>query len=328
MKALEMRPYRPGDEVNIVDLATLCYGWNMSAAAWAWRYRDNPAGKGIIELCWDGDVLAAHYSVAPSITQIGGRDCLTALSGTTVTHPNYRGRKLFPILARRVFDRAAQLGVVVVYGFPNSFSHRGYVRDLGRRDVYEVPTFRLPVRRRDIYEVSTFRLALTDCPPPSNDNVVELTEFDERFDQLWERVRPRYSVITKRDTAYLQWRYAQNPASYWILAQLGFEEVLGYVVLKRYQGELHVIDILALNVHVGEQLIQQAVHIALRAGASALSLWLGVTQPLHWKLERMGFRNEEPVTYFGAHILQPNFVGADIFNFYNWYLMMSDSDVY
>lgn len=143
---MEIRPYRHGDEEKILELFRLCYGWELTEAAWAWRYRDNPAGKGIIELCWDGGVLAAHYSVAPSIARIGGRDCLTALSGTTMTHPDYRGLNLYPKLAQRVYDRASELGVVMVRGFPNSFSHRGLVRELEWKDVYEIPTFRLPLK--------------------------------------------------------------------------------------------------------------------------------------------------------------------------------------
>lgn len=312
---LEIRPYRPGDEGEILALFQLCFGWDLSMSAWVWRYRDNPVGRGIIGLCWDGDILVAHYSLTALIMRIGGRDCLLASPGATMTHPDYRGRKLFPKLARRVYDQAHRLGVMMIYSFPNRFSHRGYARDLGRHEIYEVPTFRLSLEGG------------LPLPNPS-DNIVELTGFDVRFDRLWERVSPRYPVITKRDATYLEWRYVQNPTQYRILAYLDSGEVLGYVVLKRYRDELHIVDMLTLDDHVGEQLVWEAAHVALDVGASSLSLWLGVTRPLHWSLERIGFRNEEPVTYFSALTLRPNFTDTDVYSFYNWYVTMGDSDVY
>lgn len=305
---MEMRPYCPGDEEKILELFQLSFGRELTEAAWAWRYRDNPAGKGIIELCWDGDSLAAHYSVAQSITRIGGHDCRTALSGTTMTHPDYRGCGLFPKLAQRVYCRARELGVVMVRGFPNRLSHRGFVRDLGWEDVYEVPTFRLPEQSL------------------SGGNVVELAGLDSRFDRLWRRVRDRHAVSTKRDAAYLQWRYVQNPMKYRILAHVIPGEVLGYAVVRRHQDELHVVDMLALNDQAGEQLIRHAAGVAREDGASSLSLWLGVTQSLHWRLERLGFRNEGPTTYFSALVLRDDLL--DVHDFSKWYLTMGDSDVY
>lgn len=312
---IEMRAYCPGDEDKILDLFFLCNGRPLSMPAWLWRFRDNPAGKGIIELCWDGDVLAAHFAATLYVMQIDGNECLVAQGNAGMTHPDYRGRKLFPALLRKVYERVKQSGAVMVYGCPNRSSHRISARDLGRRDIYEIPTFRLP---------------LTEWPLPPNpgDNVVELTRFDTHFDRLWERVCLSYPVITKRDATYLTWRYIQNAIPYRILAYLDSGEALGYAVLKRYREELHIVDMLALDDHKGERLIWRAAHVAHEVGASALSLWLGVTEPLHWALERLGFRNEEPVTYFSALTLQPDFEDASVYDFHNWYLTMGDSDVY
>ena len=314
---LEIRPYQLGDESHILELFRQSYGRDLGEQVWAWRFRDNPAGPGVIDLSWDGDVLAAHYAVTSLVLRINGRDWPTGLSGTTMTHPDYRGRGLFPKLARSTYARMAQSGMAMVWGFPNAVSHRGFIRNLDWVDIYEVPTFRLPL---------TERLSLL----PPGDNVVELEEFDDRFDHLWESVKDDYRVITKRDQKYLQWRYVQNPAEqYRILACVDAEEVLGYSVFKRYHAELQVIDILTVqDVEVGRQLVSRAAQIALENSASALSLWLNVTHPLHLALEKMGFSNGEPVTYFGGLLLQPDLSGTDVYGFRDWYLTMGDSDVF
>jgi len=311
-------PYQPGDESQILKLFRQSFGHDLGEQVWAWRFRDNPAGPGVIDLSWDGDILAAHYALSSVVLRIDGHDRLTGLSVTAMTHPNYRGRGLFPILARSTHARMTGLGMAMVFSFPNRWvAHRGFIRDLGWIDIHEVPTFRLPL---------TSHLSL----PAPRDNIVELQGFDDRFDRLWDRVKDDYQIIVRRDRRHLQWRYVWNPVEqYRILAYLDAGDVLGYAVLKRYQEEFHVVDILALrDADVGEQLLYRAAQVALEHSALALSLWLNVTHPLHWALERLGFRNEWPVTYFCGLVLRPDLVGTIAYDHRRWYLTMGDSDVY
>lgn len=314
---LKTHSYQTGDEVHILELFHQSYGRDLSAQSWTWRFRDNSAGPGIIYLSWDGDILAAHYAVTSVVLRINGQDWLTGLSGTTMTHPNYRGHGLFPELARRTYAHMAKSGMALVWGFPNVLSHRGFVRNLKWIDIYEIPALHLSL---------TSRLSL---PAPSG-NVVELDRFDERFDYLWDHVKDDYLIIPKRDRKHLEWRYVQNPAErYQILACIKAESVLGYAVFKRYQEELQVVDILAVqDIDVGMQLISRVARIGLEASAVAVSLWLNVTHPLHHALEKLGFRNGEPITYFGGLALQPDLPVAELYDFRNWYLTMGDSDVF
>jgi len=314
----EIRPYRLGDEEQILKLFHQSYGRDLSEQVWAWRFRDNIAGPGVTDLSWDGNILAAHYAVTPVVLRINGQDWLTGLSGTTMTHPDYRGRGLFPKLAQRTYADMAQSGMALVWGFPNALSHRGLVRNLKWVDIYEVPTLRLPL---------TGHLSL----PAPNGNVVELDGFDERFDRLWDHIKDDYIIISKRNREHLEWRYVQNPAErYRILACVEAESVLGYAVFKRYREELQVVDILTAqeDIDVGIQLLSRAAQIALENSALALSLWLNVTHPLHHALEKLGFRNGEPITYFAGLALQPGLEETGIYDFRQWYLTMGDSDVF
>jgi len=315
---LEVRPYQAGDESYILALFRESYGRGLDERAWAWRFRDNPAGPGVIDLAWDGEILAAHYAVSSVLMRIDRHEVCVGLSGTTMTHPDYRGRGLFPLLARTTYERMAGMDMALVWGFPNRLSHRGFVRDLNWVDLWEIPTFRLHLEGFD----KAFSLA---------SEIVELERFDIRFDHLWDQVRDDYRIIVKRDSTYLQWRYVENPvASYRILAYVSGQEVLGYAVLKWFRQEMHIVDILTVQDGgvVGEHLVYGAIEMARQSSASAVSLWINVTNPLHRVLERMGFQNEAPVTYFGACILRPDLVGGDALDYRNWYLTMGDSDVY
>jgi len=103
----------------------------------------------------------------------------------------------------------------------------------------------------------------------------------------------------------------------------------GYAVFKRYRNELQVVDVLTIkDSTVGQQLISQIGRIALQERAEAVSLWLNVTHPLHRTLEKLGFRNGDPVTYFGGLILRPSIFDDRVYDYRNWYITMGDSDVY
>jgi hypothetical protein len=313
----EFRPYQPGDERHIFGLFRECFRRDLSERRWRWRYVDNPLGHGVICLAWHEDLLVAHHAVSCVGLRVEGQEWVVGLGGGAMTHPGYRGHGLFHEAAQWTWTRMAELGMPLAVAFANAFSHRLIVRDLHFVDVYEVPTFRLPLT------------GASSLSAPSG-SIVELQECDDRFDRLWSRVKDNYVVITRRDHERLQWRYVRNPAAqYRILGCLEGEELLGYAVLKRHQGELHVVDLLTVqDVEVGIQLISQAAQVALESSASALSLWLNVTHPLHWALEKLGFRNSEPVTYFTAQVLRPELREAEVYDYRNWYLTMGDSDVF
>lgn len=314
---LKSRSYRLGEEDKILKLFADSFGQALQKDVWSWRFQDNPAGPGIIELSWDDEVLAAHYAVTPVILSINGADYLSGLSGTTMTHPHYRGRGLFPLLAEHTYTRMNQSGFVMIWGFPNALSHRGFVRYLGWQDIHEIPVFRLLLSK------------MPSIPSPSP-RVVELSSFDSRFDQLWDQVRSEYGVIARRDFHQLRWRYQQNPSEHYrILAYIDNQDLLGYAVFKRYRKEVQVVDILThATLNIGMPLFFTVIQLALEESAASVGLWLNASHPLHLALEKVGFRNSEPITYFGGKLLPSDPLGTDIVDYRNWYLTMGDSDVF
>lgn len=314
----EFRSYQSGDEVKIFELFKQCYGQDLDENVWKWRFQNNPAGLGDIELVWSGNILVGHYAITTMRTQIGGQEYLTGLSGTTMTHPSYRGLGLFPLLARRAYKRMVENGKAMVWGFPNAMSHRGFIKNLRWRDIYEIPTLRLLISER-------LRL-----PNPAN-NVTVCKKFDDRFDQMWDQAKSRYGVGTIRDSMYLQWRYMNNPAEcYRTLIYTDHDAIMAYVVFKRYRDELQIVDLFGVDdpeplLH----LVAQVAEIAREESARAISLWLNVMDPLHHQLEKSRFVLGEPVTYFGGLALLPALLSSSsLVDFRDWYITMGDSDVF
>jgi hypothetical protein len=293
----------------------MAFGRRMVRREWEWRFLRKPAGKGLVELAWDGTTLAGHYALSPVRMRVRGNDVLAALSGTTMTHARYRGAGLFPLLARRTYARAQQAGQVLVMGFPNRYSHRGLVRDLGWQDVHEVP--KLAAKVSDI------------GPVGEEPGVAELKRFDRRFDLLWDAVKDVHPISVVRDRRYLQWRFVENPESeYRIFACRDGRRISGYAVAKRYERELHVVDILCLNAESGVRLVHRVAGAAAQLGLPVVSMWLNPALELHHELERLGFRPGAPVTYFCVLPLGSAPLLRGACDFRNWYLTMGDSDVY
>jgi Acetyltransferase (GNAT) domain len=314
-EALEVRPYQSGDEAAIVDLFELTFGRPLTAAYWQWRFRDNPTGRTMIEVAVSGSTMAAHYAVSPVVVSVRGGDVMTALSMTTMTHPEFRGRGLFVALAESIYKRMTEAAMDMVWGFPNVISHRGFLRELAWVDIHEVPTF-------------TRILAQGRALPAPSGNIVELSSIDARFDLLWDEVKTRQPVLVRRDSRYLSWRYGANPDNaYTLLASLQGDHLMGYAFCKRYHDTVDLVDLLSVSDEAGIDLLWGVSRWAREAGARSVGLWLNSSLPLHHELEKYGFCNAEPITYFGARRLRPG-LGDEIYDFRQWYLTMGDSDVY
>ena len=315
--SIGLRPYEVGDEVAIADLFHVTYGRAMSDELWRWRFRDSPAGPSIIELAWDDNILASHYAVAQVALSASGEKVSSGLGVTTITHPDYRGLGLFRTLAKSAFEHSAESGLAIVWGFPNRNSHRGYIQDLSWLDIWEIPTLR-------------WRLPEPLALPTPSCTSAEVDSFDERFDALWEDVKLSHYVMVRRDHKYLTWRYIANPMEqYRILISQDTSGLLGYAVFKRYNNELQVVDLLTKDdVEIGRQLVIEVARIARQESLEAVSLWLNVTNPLHRVLERLGFENDSPITYFAGLILRPDVLDERVYDYRNWHLTMGDSDVY
>lgn len=85
---------------------------------------------GYVALREDGSA-AAYYGVFPMPLQLEGKTIRAAQSGATMTAPQDQGKGLFTRLAKHTYDDAAREGYAFVFGFPNTQSYPGLVRNLG-----------------------------------------------------------------------------------------------------------------------------------------------------------------------------------------------------
>ncbi len=72
-----------------------------------------------------------YYGVLPCFIKLEGRRILAAQSADTMTHPEHRLKGLFVDLANRTFQLCSELGIELLFGFPNQNSLPGFINKLG-----------------------------------------------------------------------------------------------------------------------------------------------------------------------------------------------------
>lgn len=313
---LDIRAYQPGDEQAILGLFAEAHpGREMTLAEWNWRYRTNPAGPGCIMLAWEASRLVAHYGTMSRLVLWEGAPVRTELSVNTMTAPSHRGQRLFQRLAEASYAVLESDGVAAVWGFPNSMSHRIFLRDLGWRNIGVIPFL-----RRSTEGVAADGAAL--------DGFVEIERNDQRIEALWRRCSKGMDAAGVSDAAYIEWRFAGDRGdAYRLLALPGSDGALEAVgVWKRYQAEMQVMLFLAASAVAAKGLVEAIVAMARREDTRSVALWCSLYDASHLELERMGFTLDGPVTYLGWRGFRPR-VECDV-RLDRLTAQMHDSDIF
>lgn len=284
------------------DLYHSCFNDRIDAAIIEQRYLQSPVGDLWMYVALEGDRIIANYSVSPSYLQFGDKTIKCALSLNTMTHPEFVGQGLFVQLAQRLYAELKQQGYGMVYGFPNYISNRTFCTKLGWKDIYEIPTMELIVEKEFPYNPS---------------NILLSTGFD-----VQQTTTRRLAVAKTED--YLNWRYKNKPYTEYSLVKTVND---GWMVWKRYQNMINIVELHPESVEDLTDMIGYVSSLVKELGLEKMTVWSDANSWEHLCLEKFGFRNRYPITYFGAcNLNMPK--DLDIWDFRNWRIQMGDDNVY
>ena len=317
---MEIRDYKTGDEIQILKLFYSAFGKPLSEAYWKWRFIDNPENKTMIKLIWDNNILAGHYAVSPLKLNVDGEVILTALSMTTMTHPNYAGRGLFTELAKNLYqDESKKNGLKAVWGFPNNNSHYAFIKNLKWKNLEQIPTFSISIDRVKESESSAISIA---------------TIFDNSHINAQLQTSSSYDIKVEKSINYLTWRYLKNPTNKYDIFEIKTAAISYYAVTKIFasftEKNQFEVDILELAFSDNLELLLQLLN-AIKKHYSKfklfkINMWLPLNDKKHLTLEKIGFINTLPITYSGLHVLDDNYKQLEEQK--KWQYSMGDSDVY
>lgn len=321
---MEIRRFKPEDRNSIYYLFEESFGKPINDEFWRWRYLDNPFNsQPLIDLMWDGDVLAGHYALWPFEMSYKGNIVEAAMSMTTMTKPSYSGLGIFTTLARKSYERANdEHGIELIWGFPNKNSHYGFITKLNWKDIAIIPTLTLRV------DLLSKKL--------NYDNFYIAEKFTLEDANSIQVNNPTNVLHVNKNTAYLNWRYVMHPTNkYYILKST---ELQGFIVFKIFKkqdaySENINIDIVEWNVCNDSKQTEIAIGMiitftrdTLQYQINRMNIWMSIHDYRYPLLEKNGFVMDLPLTYLS--LLTPASSNSFATNFNSWHLQKGDSDVY
>lgn len=313
---LDSKSYMNGNENSIISLFQKAFNRQLSYDYWIWRYLKNPnTDTNLINLAWDNNKVVAHYAVSPVKIYVGGKRYNAALSMTTMTDPDYQGRGLFTKLAMELYNNNNNT-LDIIFGVPNDNSLMGFTQKLNFKLIKEIPMLKTNI---------------VDRKYKDNIKCVEVYEFDESFDDFFTTITKKYSIIMSRDSKYLTWRFLSNPENdYKIFAYIEEDKVLGYIVVKVYNGGESptgdIVDVLVSSEIVLRDLINKSFSYFIEQNVTNINTWFSDNKYIN-VFKEYGFKISD--NYF--HFIVKNNSDESIqglFDFENWYLTMSDIDIF
>lgn len=318
---MNVRDYISGDEFKIIELFKIVFKKNFDEKYWKWRFLENIENMLMIKLVFDKDLLVGHYAVSPFYMAAGGKKILAALSITTMTHPQYKGKGIFKKIARDLYSSQYENNkLVIVYGFPNSNSHYGFIKNLGWENISQIPVFKLIV---DHFLMKNYY-----------SSIVIVDNFTCKHELAYSKITEKYDLKILKTKKYLEWRYIYNPINRYTIFSLAEDEKTDwYVVTKIYQidkcQDVYDVDILELIIPDDEKIINDFIFSIInfykKYKLCSINCWVPLDDNKHILMEKVGFFPSGPVTYFSFKRIDSGF---SISNANLWYYSMGDSDVY
>lgn len=317
---MEIRDYIKGDEEKILELFHSTFGKLMSKEYWKWRFLDNPEDKIMIKLMWDNEILAGHYALSPIKLNCKGTAISTALSMTTMTHPDYAGRGIFTELAEALYnDEAKNSGLKAVWGFPNNNSHYGFVKNLKWVNLEQIPTFSIDVKK------------IKEC---DFSDIFNVSKFDNNHISIQKIVTRDYKVKVEKSIDYLTWRYLKNPVNNYEIFEMQSVDISCYAVTKVFTSfvdknkfEVDIVELVFFDDFDSLYKLMFAIKSHFKhLDLIKINTWLPLSDSKHALLEKMGFVNSLPITYSGIRILDTDYNHLE--DSKDWLYSMGDSDVY
>ena len=302
-----------GFQAELVTLFEASFERTIDMDYFDWRYFRNPENKLLFSIERSEGILIASYSASPVRIACGGVSYDSALSMTTMTHPKARGKGLFPKLARELYAEMNQQGTHFVWGFPNANSYPIFKNKLDWEDITEIPALNLTV---DSSSVRKYQLS-------------DLVHRDDDFLFSYPRLDQDMLIRVHRDRDYLKWRYCDNPVNkYQCFVVIDGERVSSYVVTKSYNQGVDLVDSQVKNEDEAAVILAHVIRFFIDSGIARFCCWAPSHHFVHGILERFGFMQDVPVTYFCGKSLIESSKLEGWNDCSSWYIQMGDSDVY
>jgi len=267
-----------------------------------------PYGNPIIYLMKYSNQIVGYHSLRPLLLKIKNKSVLGGLSYNTMTHPDYRNKGIFSILAKKTAEEAKKQKYEFVLGFANSNSSKGYEK-IGHKFI--------PINYVKINKVN-FNVKKT---PKVREHY-----FPKNLGKINKNylAKKDYPIRIEKDDKFLIWRYKINPEWRYLTC---FKSNEYFFIFKKYRSALQIIDFFGGGPEFYKTLIATALNTAKKLCCNEVSMWIPKNHPIMNILRGKAVTHLKPSQFF--HILALNKrIQPLLYEQDNWHYTMGDSDVF
>ena len=196
MKVVEYDPSRRRD---VADLMGRVWGERPTEEELGWFYERNPVRPASVLIAEDDGRIAGSVAISFQRMSIGGEQMEVGMPVRLATDPDFRGRGVFSELEEANEERVRELGIRLLLIVPNAASEPIMVGRLGWKKLAPVRVWARPFPRR------------------RRPTAVTVDRFD---DAVGGHHAGGDRVL--RNGVWLNWRFADSPAGYTLLAGGGY----------------------------------------------------------------------------------------------------------
>lgn len=324
IEAITIREYIPGDEDQIIPLLKIPwpnYGLTAPLDHWKWKYQ-NPSRfqKSIIVVAEDrGRIIGCDHN--PILNMKVGDGVFTSTVGIDLTvHPDFRNKGVYTMMFKLLMTlnerneakfqlnwtvnpiqikHPRKFGTRLRYPFPFQVANLLWIEDVDlhfRMNPRRI-AFVLKLGLRFIRFINRKIWNFRREHQRQGVLIAEVSSFDERINEFWREVAPKYNFIIERKQDYLNWRYSNLMIGEHRIQQAEEDgKIVGYCILsidrqnKNYPSG-RIIDLLALpdKPYIADSLLAEAIKYFVKNGINVSSALVVNGHPYSKIFKKNGF---------------------------------------
>ena len=280
---MEIRPYKNGDELNFIDLDLSLeeHPWNRrDLNNWQWKYKgNNPFGHSECMYCYLKNEMIGHFAFIPLNYFSNGKSIKLANSIAMMVRDDFQNKGLIKYIGDKLFIIADQ-NIDYIYGIPNQRSY-----DLHKVFFKYEDWMVLNFYSSKMNEFEKYNLNMSDI------NVIE--NFDNNYENFWNRSKLKYDFILDRNKEYMNWRYVDRKDIKYLNYKLVIQnKTYAYISLKIYKEEKikkgHIMDIITIdnNIDLNNLIFRYIINILKEKKVDEIFFYSEIVKNLESKLKQ------------------------------------------
>lgn len=306
-----IRPARVEDEAGILRLFSLVFRSEMSPAVWRWKYlRGEPALSAFV--AEENGEIVCHYGTIRQRVSWQGQEHDAWDVIDVMAHPRQQGRGLFRQTVQTFMREVCERQGLFLYGFPTERHKR-----LGELLVGYEPVARVHKVFKSLIEGGS--------AGPLTDIVYDVLPLN--WDTYWPQVQEQFVILTRRDRAYLSWRYLARPNRRYRSVTIPAAPALAIVGVESGTARLMEFLVPAQDESLAQQLLAGAEQVAREEGAGVLEGWFPVfSRASQFLCSLPQYRDEDTEHWLECRIFDQRIDAAWLRE--HFYYSFGDFDVY